>query len=836
MKNTESNKTMTFSEEEAEEEAGEDWCFECKDGGQMVICDFHDCGKVYHPDCIGKDDSSLNTAELWYCGRHFCFDCKDLSKYYCIGCPNGVCRKCLTASEFTVVRGVKCLCVDCLELVKIIEQKLDHDSEGNKITLDDRETYECLFKEYWEIIKVKEGLTSDDIFAAQPTYKKGKSVQHGKKNCKGEEEEEKENDSTSWDSDQVYKPRKRKRYNSVDFQGCGSKHLISFLASIGKHETEPLTPSSVNSVIHEYIKENNLHHPIDKDKFLPDERAKVDSDDSGQRKSYHLVRVLGTKSHTDVVFDEMSNGILLQVSFMAKAVPISELSDEDFTEKECGDLRQKVKASLLSKLTVVEVQEKAKFLHEDITKHRIRTRLLYLQNQIDRANLRGRKEKEQLEQSWKQEQLLRSEPSVCPELNEPNYDDSEEGELEIDTQDQLKDVCSLQKNKITLDGREAYECRFKDWEITKVKEGLTSDDIFASQHNCKTGKKICKSEEKQNDSMSWSWASDEDNKPAQQKRNNSEEFVGWGSKPLISFLASIGKYETEPLAQWDVNSIIHEYIKEKNLDHPRDKGKFFPDERLFPIFRKKVISKRCIYSLLGIHFAKELDDSPVEKNDDQIRNSSTNKHLNNQATCMESRLSSLIEKPLLKKGDFFIKHSRFASINTVDSNDSRERNSHHLLRVLGVEFDEMINGTLLQVSFMAKAIPISKLSNEDFTEEECEELRQKVNSNLLPKLTVVEVQEKAKILLEDIAKHRILTRLVYLQNQIERANLRGQEWKLFLDFLWYTKIALLEEKEKLEQSWKQEELLRREPSVRAELIEAKYDDSEIETKIDKQDQ
>jgi len=25
--------------EEEEEESGEEWCFECKDGGQMVVCD-----------------------------------------------------------------------------------------------------------------------------------------------------------------------------------------------------------------------------------------------------------------------------------------------------------------------------------------------------------------------------------------------------------------------------------------------------------------------------------------------------------------------------------------------------------------------------------------------------------------------------------------------------------------------------------------------------------------------------------------------------------------------------------------------------------------------------
>ncbi|KAG4928951.1 hypothetical protein JHK82_054627 [Glycine max] len=93
--------------------------------------------------------------------------------------------------------------------------------------------------------EMKEGLTSDDIFAAQPNYKKGKDLLHHRKNCKGEEE--KQNDSMS-------------RHRGEDY--------------------------------------------------------------------------ISQPART--------------VSFMYKAVPISELSDEDFTE--------------------VEVQEKAEILHEDITK------------------------------------------------------------------------------------------------------------------------------------------------------------------------------------------------------------------------------------------------------------------------------------------------------------------------------------------------------------------------------------------------------------------------------------------------------------------------------------
>jgi len=50
----------------------------------------------------------------------------------------------------------------------------------------------------------------------------------------------------------------------------------------------------------------------------------------------------------------------------------------------------------------------------------------------------------------------------------------------------------------------------------------------------------------------------------------------------------------------------------------------------------------------------------------------------------------------------------------------------------------------------------------------------------------------------------------------------------FLNCFCHTKIELLEEREVLEQPWKQEQLLKRVPSVRAELLDSE-DDQDKET-------
>ncbi|XP_057440728.1 uncharacterized protein At5g08430-like [Lotus japonicus] len=381
---------------------------------------------------------------------------------------------------------------------------------------------------------------------------------------------------------------------------------------------------------------------------------------------------------------------------------------------------------------------------------------------------------------------------------------------------------------------------------TKRRYNSRKKKSFLPNRNCSEGE-----EEKQNDLRS-SDSNGGKNKPAKQKRNNVVEFVGWGSKPLVSFLESIGKFETERMAIWDVKKIILDYIKEKNLVHPGNGSKFLPDEILFPIFGKKVMAKSQVSSTLEKHIVEKVDDSARNTKDDQNGNCSKDKNHRAQTVSSGSKLSGLIGKSLLKKGDIYIKYSCFAAIIAkniklvylkqslvmkfseqpesfkgkvvgtfvrakVNSNDHKPMKSYNLVRVIGVVHDEVHNGILLQVSFIPEAISISELSDEDFTEKECEDLKQKVEDSKLQKLTVKELQEKAEILHEDITKHRIATRLVHLQNQIDRANLTGRG---------RDKMKLIDERENLKKPCTQEKLLKSVPSVSPELIEAKYIESD----------
>ncbi|RVW44298.1 Uncharacterized protein CK203_070953 [Vitis vinifera] len=166
-----------------------------------------------------------------------------------------------SVSEFAQVRGKKGFCSHCLKLALLIEDEMDVDSDGGKVDFKDRETYEFLFMEYYEIIKDKEGITAENVHSADALLKKGKnygSSSDSDELYKGHEEDQLElSDCDDMDDSEGHK-RVVRRKSSVkgkatplkrEFIGWGSKVLIEFLASIGQDTTQKLSQYDVTSII-----------------------------------------------------------------------------------------------------------------------------------------------------------------------------------------------------------------------------------------------------------------------------------------------------------------------------------------------------------------------------------------------------------------------------------------------------------------------------------------------------------------------------------------------------------------------------------------------------------
>ncbi|XP_022762698.1 uncharacterized protein At5g08430-like isoform X2 [Durio zibethinus] len=531
------------------EEIAEDYCFFCKDGGLLRVCDYKNCLKTFHPQCVGRDVSLLESEERWFCGWHYCFICGKPAKFHCFCCPSAVCGCCLCDAEFAVVKQQKGFCNTCLELALLIEDKKDVNFNGVKIDFNDRETYEFFFKGYWELVKGKEGLTSKQVHSSYRMLKDGKNYDFQVNNNYGEEDaSDFEDDVSDYDglSDNQVQCRKRKKgklsltagkkgkqsltkrmgkSRKKEFLGWASKQLTEFLMSIGKSVMQELSQYDVATVVTEYCKEHKLFHPEKKKKVICDERlqslfgrksvnrngiyklltvhfaenleqsedsvgfsskedddnilvpykrhrqfeekeiapnprqgylaaivssninlvylkrslvqelekqldtfhgkmmgsfvrVKSDPNDYFQKNSHMLVQVKGLKKIS--IKEEMNSIIHLQVSNVLNDVPVCKLSDDDFTE--------------------VELEQKARSLHEDITKHWIMKELALLQNQINRANEKGwRRELSEymdrmllLQMPSEQSRLIHEIPEVVADVTGPELacKDSPRGEKE----------------------------------------------------------------------------------------------------------------------------------------------------------------------------------------------------------------------------------------------------------------------------------------------------------------------------------------------------------------------------------------------------------------------
>ncbi|PPD77249.1 hypothetical protein GOBAR_DD25815 [Gossypium barbadense] len=411
------------------------------------------CIKAYHPSCIGKKNKVLKSEGSWICHRHSCAECGGPPQFYCLACPDSVCRLCVGAYEFVRLKLDKGLCKTCFELALLAEKNAEIDSEGEKLDFQDPTTDEFLFKEYLLIIMEQEELTFDDLHHA---YSKRENYNSGSDYDKNKDKDDvisisdadNCSDYASDDSFDKIKRSRKKREPKNKLCDLLKSHFANTLEpsildgkrnggesrSVNEDEQiiseckrpRTLTPYKVPikveyavrkscyaSVVVENIKLVYLRRSLVEELLMhPDtfEEKVVGSFVRVKRKpgnclgmtSFQLLLVTGVKKTSNA---ESNKGILLEVSCMPVDIPIDMLNDDDISEisdnclsflgvsvipcvvgyrlylflcyfgvdmfiEECIDLQQRIKDGIIKRPTVVELEQKAKSLHEDITKHK----------------------------------------------------------------------------------------------------------------------------------------------------------------------------------------------------------------------------------------------------------------------------------------------------------------------------------------------------------------------------------------------------------------------------------------------------------------------------------
>ncbi|TVU19437.1 hypothetical protein EJB05_35587 [Eragrostis curvula] len=553
-------------EEEAveigEEMLGEDYCFICKDGGDLRICDFRGCNKAYHPACVGKDSDFLTSDEEFICG--------------CVA----------QADFFPVLRKTKGFCINCLRLAIMIEKNVDVDSDGERADFNDRETYEFLFKDYWEIVKDKEGLTLDKLEEAYSFLKRGLNCKQADLEKVPDEERHSDSDflgNSDEGDDELCSPSysngsskkiksllKEGKSKKNGYLGWGSEALIEFLASLGKDTSKSLDQFRAAEAVKDYIRQNGLM-PKDKKKLVicddklkclfrksklkfnripsllkkhitenmtsedetlnsednidsvsamtkkdftanhvsripnrtseinkrcfaslkpgniklvylkrslvmdllkePDTfeskvtgcfvRVKNDPKDYSyliRKKSHELRQVTGVKrSSEEYKIKGISTGVLLCT--FDNDLRISTLSDEDFEEDECDDLRLLAQEGSFKRPTVGDLEEKVKSIHRDIMSH-----------------LEDMDKKKLLQEPSERRRLLEEVPQVIPDT-----EDIKDTELQVTAQDK-----SVEKNTDAFQGNNGE--RVISSKLFSEEKSKGPNDARAILKSCSEGK------------------------------------------------------------------------------------------------------------------------------------------------------------------------------------------------------------------------------------------------------------------------------------------------------------------------------------------------------------
>ncbi|XP_049931415.1 uncharacterized protein At5g08430-like isoform X2 [Nymphaea colorata] len=376
---------------------------------------------------------------------------------------------------------------------------------------------------------------------------------------------------------------------------------------------------------------------------------------------------------------------------------------------------------------------------------------------------------------------------------------------------------------------ETLEFLFKDyWPILKEKEKLSIDDLHKADEILKKTSKdtrIILDKNSDDDMKTDKEYSQEDvetigrsafrskgtcisskvKKIVQRYKSKKKQFIGWGSKELIGFLQSIGKATDKEFSQAEVFEIVKEYIQENKLLNPHKRKRVLCDSRLRALFGRKSISRLKINDLLDPHFASnEMPDdeasySSEDENDRKCRKLGSNQKSGKSAwkrNTMAAGKNAFACITVKNIRAVYLKRSLVEEfLKSVESFDSKvtgcfvrirsdakaiHRSSHTLVQVTGTKnltenyrTGNMQTNIVLLVSDSDKDIRIHMISEDEFTEEECEELCQIMRQGLVKRPTVEELERKVFDLHEDITNHRIKKEIVLLQNLMKRANEKG---------------------------------------------------------------
>jgi len=275
------------------------------------------------------------------------------------------------------------------------------------------------------------------------------------------------------------------------------------------------------------------------------------------------------------------------------------------------------------------------------------------------------------------------------------------------------------------------------------------------------------------------------------KKVQSEEVpldTKWASPELLEFVGHMRDGDQSFISQFDVQALLLEYIKKNDLRNPRRKSQIICDSRLHRLFRKTHVAHFEMLRLLEMHChasdASTVNDGNrevINPNSAQVDASGYGEMTDKLCPDRKKRMHRKTEKEppanlkeyaaidmhninliylrrslmedLIDDPKFSDKISGgFVRIKITDV--GQKQHMYRLVKVVGTHkvsekysTGKKITNFALEILNLSKKeiITMDTISNQDFTEEECRRLRQSMKYDLITRLKVGDIQEKATI-------------------------------------------------------------------------------------------
>ncbi|KAL6517350.1 hypothetical protein OROMI_033051 [Orobanche minor] len=278
--------SKTTTKASSRKTVGEDVCFICFDGGELVLCDqVARRPIILHASIEMRHFSNLRVAGT--VGWHLCSICEKNARYMCFTCTFSLCKSCIKDAVISCVRGNKGFCDACMRTVELIEN-IEQGNKTTQIDFDDRSSWEYLFKDYYIELKAKHSLSSVEIAEAKNPWK-GVSGPGKEESFEAPIDA---NDGGSGSDDSIenretIRPKRRKIRKKLkplsgeegdktvsvsDNYEWASKELLEFVSHMKDGDTSLLSQFDVQALLLVYIKRNKLRDPRRKSQIICDGR------------------------------------------------------------------------------------------------------------------------------------------------------------------------------------------------------------------------------------------------------------------------------------------------------------------------------------------------------------------------------------------------------------------------------------------------------------------------------------------------------------------------------------------------------------------------------------